>query len=187
MRHQHAAAIVLALAAALTACTSGSGADAKPKASAKTSPSPTKASALALGQATRWSDKKYGISGTTTALAYTQPVSVPSVDLKSIDYAKDSQWATLDVKVCTDASSKTISVSQTPWQLAFKDSTRTPAPSISGSGIPKPEFPTADTDVLAGDCVRGLISFVVDKGTRPDRIVYDTQDSDPIVWTVPAK
>jgi hypothetical protein len=176
--------LLLATALGLTACTSTSHDDAKPT-PAPSSASPSPAGPLTLGQPNRWHEPGY--AGTTTALAYHQPVTVKSISLKALGYPASSVWATLDVKVCNAKGSKMFTVSQSPWALAFADDTRTAAPSISGSDIPKPEFPVNDTRVMPGDCIRGLVTFVVGKGQRPVRVVYGTETQDPVVWAVPAK
>lgn len=192
MRHQHAAAVVLALAAALTACTSGgSSSDAKPKATAKAttakpSPTPSMASPLAIGQPNKW-HMDGGYNGSTTVLAYTQPIHLYDDPGTSLGYPKGSFWATVEVKVCNNAGSTLITVSQTPWTLGFKDGTRTETTGEYGGDFPKPEFPALDTNVTAGECLRGKIPFPVAKGQRPDRIIYSAESRDPVIWTVPAK
>ncbi|MFF2475096.1 hypothetical protein [Streptomyces sp. NPDC058066] len=182
------------LLGALTACSSDS--STTPAATKQSSKAPTGSpdaksepgTPLALGKGTHWSDTDTDgthISGTTTALSYKQPA--PEVDLpaEAADF-KNPTWAVLEVKVCTDDSSSTVSVSQAPWALGFADDTRLQAPSLSGSGVPKPEYPTGDGGrITAGTCLRGKLTFSLEHGTRPDTIVYAPEGRDPIEWAVP--
>ncbi|BAC73419.1 hypothetical protein AQJ43_32995 [Streptomyces avermitilis] len=180
-------AVVLLLAA--TAC-AGPGhtdePDARPKqATAKPVPA---AGALKIGVGHHWSDTDTDgshISGTTTVMGYTQPAkgATLSDDVTDVPHPV---WATLDVRLCADATSTTVMASQTPWSLGFPDGTRGRAPLFSGSGVPKPEYPTGSAAVRPGSCLRGKITFAVERGTRPDQVIYDVESRDPVGWAVPA-
>ncbi|MFF4967300.1 hypothetical protein [Streptomyces sp. NPDC001037] len=185
---------------ALTALTAGcsndtsDGAEGKPaKAAASPSTTPTPAAsakadddALTFGTGHHWTDTDLdgtSISGTTTALSYRQPAEVALPDAAA-DFPH-YEWAILEVKVCADDTSSTVQSSQSPWSLGFPDDTRLAAPKLSGSGVPKPEYPVDGALIKPGECLRGKITFSVDKGTRPDRVIYSPDDREPISWTVP--
>lgn len=193
MRRTILATALLTTLAVAGCSTSGSEktADTKPsrKTSEQTSPSPKQADEgrLKLGQVHHWSDHGENgkqISGTVTAIAYTQPD--PGIDLAAdISDYDNPDWVALEVKGCIDKDSATGGFSQEPWALAFRDDTRIDAPLISGSGTAKPEYSTQGTIVKPGDCLRGKITFSVEHGTRPTRIVWGPADMDPAEWAIP--
>jgi hypothetical protein len=186
-----AAALLTTLA--VTSCSSGDGGTATGKeANAKTSApaSPTaqrEDGPLKLGQAHHWTGKSTDgkrVSGTVVAIAYMHPD--PRIDLpaETSDY-DNPDWVSLEVKGCIDKDSATTGFSQEPWALAFPDSTRIAAPLISGSGTAKPEYSVQGAVVKPGDCLRGKITFSVEHGTRPSRIIWGPTDQRPAEWVVP--
>ncbi|MFD7003361.1 hypothetical protein ACFWA5_45755 [Streptomyces mirabilis] len=193
MHARRAAVAVLLVAATATAC-SGNGTDdkaqSKPsktatsKSPATTTPAP---GPLKFGSNWRWSDKDDDgkpISGTTTVLSYTQPAK--DVDLaKNVSDFAHPVWSVLEVKVCIATKSSPVTVSQGPWALGFPDDTRLDSPNISGSGVPKPEYASNGATVNPGSCLRGKITYSVERGTRPDRIVYGSAGRDTVEWAVP--
>ncbi|MYT68151.1 MULTISPECIES: hypothetical protein [unclassified Streptomyces] len=143
---------------------------------------------LKLRAGTHWSDTDNDgshISGTTTALSYIQPATGVDLPNEAADF-KNPTWAVLEVKVCADDSSTSVLVAQDPWALGFADDTRLDAPSLSGSGVPKPEYPTGNGALVrAGTCLRGKITFSLEHGTRPATVIYAPMGRDPIEWAVP--
>jgi hypothetical protein len=185
---------LLALAALTAGCSSNSVDDKPAKATPKPSSTPTKAAAtkaasngpLAFGTGHHWSGTDLDgshISGTTTVLAYTQPAKVGLPD-EAAD-ATDPEWATLEVKVCADKTSANVQTSQGPWNLGFPDDSRIKAPGYSGGGVPKPEYPVDGAILTPGECLKGKLTFDLEKGTRPNRIIYAVDGSAPVTWTVP--
>ncbi|MFE0720232.1 hypothetical protein ACFW23_04670 [Streptomyces rochei] len=185
-------------ALALTACSGSSDEDTKATAAPRTSVEPTPSTEakddvpqgpLKLGAGHHWTDTDYDgshIAGTTTAISYTQPAT--GVDLPDeVSDFENPVWAVLEVKVCADKDSSSVLVAQEPWALGFADDTRLQAPGTSGSGVPKPEYPTGDGALVkAGTCLRGKITFSVEEGTRPNQVIYAPADRDPVEWAVPA-
>ncbi|MEU8773508.1 DUF4352 domain-containing protein [Streptomyces sp. NPDC048606] len=182
--------------AALTACgasdaTVSSKGQATPEVSAGASgtvhsspaPSPTQAKTrFPVGEVVEITnaDTKF----TVVVLAYTQPAEGPQPpDRKTLG---GDAWATAEVKVCNTAP-KTFSVSQFPWSLAYEDGTRIKVTGLNGGDLPKPEFPSLDTAVKQGDCVRGKIPYPVPGDKRPSRVVYAPEGlKEPIDWVIPA-
>ncbi|MHB9855814.1 hypothetical protein ACSYGO_42130 [Streptomyces krungchingensis] len=193
MNIRRAACATLLVAATTTAC-AGTGSDdgQQPTTAAKAGGTPTasataKGSALRLGSDHHWSDTDLDgshISGTTTVVGYTQPAEGVHLG-DEVSHFPHPVWAVLDVKVCADEDSTNVLVAQQPWQLGFPDGTRVAAPLISGAGVPGPEYPVDGDLVRPGTCLRGKITFSVEKGTRPDRIVYGPEGRDPVQWAVP--
>lgn len=191
--HARTAACTLIALAALTAGCSSDSTDDKPAKTAKPSPTPTAAAPskaddgpLVLGAGYHWTDTDLDgsqISGTTTALSYTQPAKVDLPD-QAADFP-DPEWAILEVKLCADSTSSNVQTSQGPWNLGFPDDSRLAAPGLSGGGVPKPEYPVDGALLKPGDCLRGKITFSVEKGTRPNQIIYAVDGREPITWTVP--
>jgi len=60
-----------------------------------------------------------------------------------------------------------------------------PANRLGGSGVPKPEYPSDATAVKPGSCLRGNITYSVERGTRPDQVIYGVEGRDPVEWTIP--
>lgn len=177
----------------LTAC--GGSSDTKPAPApavennpAGARPTPTDAGPFVLGKAYAWSKENDlgSATGTTSVLSYTQPargVTPPGDGLG----VSNAEWGVVEVKVC-NVKGDSIAVSQSPWSLAFPNETRTETTGLNGGDLPKPEFPTLDTMVKSGDCLRGKIPYPVERGKRPDRIVYaPVSEPEPIEWIVPAK
>ena len=144
---------------------------------------------LKIGQTHHWRDKGQNeerLSGTVTVLAYTQPSTQVDLPDEVADY-DNPDWAVLEVKGCIDKDSGTSGFSQEPWALSFPDDTRVNAPLISGSGTAKPEYSVDGAVVKPGDCLRGKITFSVEHGTRPARILYGPADAAPAEWAVPKR
>lgn len=198
MRTTPIAALLLA-AGALTACT---GQDTPPAPAATVTvtapPTPTPPPATTpppqrttfdLGQDWNWqstTDDGTTTTGTTTVLAYKQPV--PNVSPPGDDGQDGDVWGSVEAKVCTGKNSPgSITVDQFAWSLAFPDGARIEVTGLNGGDFPRPEFPM-DATVRAGDCARGLIMFPVPRDQRPERVIYAPDGiEEPIEWTVPAK
>jgi hypothetical protein len=189
------AAILLAAGLTLTACTSSGNDVAKPT----PSPTPTTAEPVAestpppapetytLGDTWVWQQIDGSTSGTTTALAYKQPVH--SVGSATDEGGAGSVWAALDVKVCNDDTSTVpVDVSDSEWTLAYDDGGSVESTSTGYADFPRPQFPMGGATVKAGRCLQGKIVFAVPGKDRPVRAVYAPYGlEDPIEWDLPAK
>ncbi|WP_225638865.1 hypothetical protein [Streptomyces solaniscabiei] len=197
MNIRRTACVALLVAASATGCSNDPGGNRAPTTTTpQSSEAPTASAAakgntesgpLKLGVGHQWTDTDYDgspLSGTTTAISYTQPAT--GVDLPDeVSDFENPVWAILEVKVCAGKDSSTLNVSQGPWALGFPDDTRLQAPGTSGSGVPKPEYPTGDGALVkAGTCLRGKITFSVEEGTRPNEIIYAPEGKDPVEWAV---
>ncbi|MDQ0795586.1 DUF4352 domain-containing protein [Streptomyces sp. B1I3] len=152
--------------------------------SAAPTPTPTQQTTFAIGETADVDDTANDVAFTATVIAYTQPVKGPQPPTAELG---GDAWATAEIKVCS-VKGQSFSVSQFPWSLAYEDGTRMEVTGLNGGDLPKPEFPTDDVSVKAGDCVRGKIPYPVQSGKRPERIVYAPQSlTEPLEWTVPAK
>lgn len=187
--------LAAALSTAVTGCSTGGSseptAQAKPKAPASqptAKPSPKRnVGPLALGKVHRWGgkdEKGNRIVGTVTAVAYRQPASEVDLPQEVSDFDKPD-WVVLEVKGCVGADSATVSFSQAPWALRFDDDTRLNSPQITGDGTAKPEYPVDAVKVKAGDCLRGKITFSVERGSRPIEAIYGRGEDDPVEWAIP--
>ncbi|NEB41448.1 DUF4352 domain-containing protein [Streptomyces sp. SID14515] len=161
----------------------------RPSPSTESTPaSPTQPTALAIGEPYRWTHpatpENVATSGISTVIGYEQPVSVRNWPADATD-AENPEWIAVEVKVCND-NGDDITVFQTPWSLGFRDDTRVETRGLIGSGLPKPEYPVDGGTLRPGDCLRGKIPFVVEKGQRPDRIIYQGGEIGPVEWAVPA-
>ncbi|MGW2770729.1 hypothetical protein [Streptomyces sp. NPDC001275] len=189
-----ACAALLALAALTAGCSNGS--DDKPSKAADkpsrpaTSETPTATATpgrLSFGSGWHWSatdDDGKSISGTSTVLRYTQPAKDVDLPKEAADFP-NPDWSVLEVKVCVDAKSSSVTVSQSPWALGFPDDSRLDAPRLSGAGVAKPEYAANGATLNPGSCLRGRITYSVEHGTRPDRIVYGAVGRDTVEWAVP--
>ncbi|MFD5875693.1 DUF4352 domain-containing protein [Streptomyces sp. NPDC060322] len=186
------AAIGAALLLALTGCSSDgttvTKSDTKPEPAAATTSSPAAEpkpqTTFAVGETADVNDAENDVAFSVAVIAYTQPVKGPQPPTPELG---GDTWATAEIKVC-NTKGQTFSVSQFPWSLAYEDGTRMEVTGLNGGDLPKPEFPTDDVSVKAGDCVRGKIPYPVESGKRPARIVYAPQSmAEPLEWTVPTK
>lgn len=133
---------------------------------------------LKLGAKQDIEEPDAGIHFTVQAIAYKQPaVGVTPPDASE----GGDEWAVIDVKFCTIKGG--IKVSQFPWSLAYEDGTSIEVTGSTGGDMPKPEFPM-DKAVAPGRCAAGKIAFPVPSDKRPERIVYETDGSDPTEWAV---
>ncbi|GAA4668080.1 hypothetical protein GCM10023347_21630 [Streptomyces chumphonensis] len=142
---------------------------------------------LPLGKAWEWghedSETVIGASGSTTAVAYHQPITTIEPYDPGIP---DETWGQLEAKVCVEEGE--IVVSQFPWSLAFPDGARVDITGLTGGDLPRPQFPM-DAPVRAGGCVRGFVMFPVPKDQRPERIIYAPEGAGEggyVEWSVPA-
>lgn len=194
----HTIPVALLLLASLTACSSGASTTDDPATTASRAPGqgrpsaapeagPASDSRLTIGQPYTWSgsslDEKTSATGTTAVLGYSHDVKVSGWSSEALGIEKPL-WGTVDVKVC-NTKGGTVAVSQNPWSLAFPDDSRVTPMFLEGPGLPKPEYPTTETKVKAGDCLRGRIPFVMRQGQRPDRVFYETASTpDPVEWAI---
>lgn len=119
----------------------------------------TEAGTMKLGQ------KVDGPKMTVVAYAYKQPVAAkaPKPDQDGFE------WAAADVEVCAKEAGF---LNNSVWVLIYADHTRFEPSSVGYRQFPEPEYPWADTDVTAGQCVRGWITFAVPAGQRPVTVHY---------------
>lgn len=192
--HPRTTAVLLATAGllALTGCSSSShdktppattAAATTPAAPAATSSAPT---TYQLGQPYHWSDAGTSDTGTTTVLAYKQPVHTANEPGPDLGVPPGSAWGRIDIRVCL-TSGDPIHVTQEPWHVQFKDGSQADVTGLFGGDMPKPEFPQ-DRTLTAGQCARGGIMFPIPKGQRPVEVAYSPESiPTPTYWTIPAK
>ncbi|MGW4974694.1 DUF4352 domain-containing protein [Streptomyces mirabilis] len=188
MRTRTAIAVVLLLGA--TACSSNAGAKPAPTVTVTKTVTATPGeqtaartdSALKIGAKKNIDDAEGNYHLTVQALEYQQPYKGPQPQ-KPEDFQGGDIWATINVRVCNTQGAD-ISVSQTPWSLAYKDGTSIEATGSTGGDMPKPEFPM-DKTVQSGRCAAGLIAFPVPSEKRPERLVYEPEGGAPTEWAVP--
>ncbi|MFI0779354.1 hypothetical protein [Streptomyces sp. NPDC021212] len=183
------------VAVLLAACGSSDNTNAK----TKSSPSAAKSTAsesteeaspepdepYSFGTPMDWGNDAGSPTGTTTVLGYEQPIS--SVGSAAEETGeKGHVWGALEVKVSTDKGK--LLVTNTDMTLAYKDGARVEASSSTWDDFPKPEFPI-ETQVRAGDCVRGKTVFPVPGYQRPVKVMYAPGGASQTIaeWTVPAK
>ncbi|MFI1616515.1 hypothetical protein ACH4VT_05935 [Streptomyces lydicus] len=123
---------------------------------------------LSLGTSWEWRNGDESSTGKTVVVGWKQPIhSVGSAVEESGE--KGYVWGALELKVCTDKGS--VLSSQTDWTLAYGDGARVEPSSSTWDDFPKPEFPV-ETQVRAGDCVRGKLVFPVPGHQQPERVLY---------------
>lgn len=188
------AAVALAAGLALAGCSSSSGGDAKPSPSPSAPPSSTAATptptpsptptAYQLGQAYRWGDSGSSSIGTTTVLAYRQPVLTSDPPGTSLGVPAGSHWGRIDLRVCL-TSGEPVHVTQDPWHVQFPDGSQADETGLFGGNFPKPEFPQ-DRVLQPGQCARGGILFPIPKGQqRPVQVVYSPDSiPTPTYWNI---
>jgi len=146
-------------AAAGTAATTGAAqaTSAVPATTAAQAPGPLK-----LGT------KAEGPNGTAIVYAYKQPVAgkAPKPDQDGFE------WGAADVEICSKIAGFLNNLS---WTLVYADHTRIEASNVGYQQFPLPAYPAGDTDITAGQCVRGWITYPVPSGKRPVGVHYQPQ------------
>ncbi|MEV0224620.1 DUF4352 domain-containing protein [Streptomyces sp. NPDC050704] len=118
---------------------------------------------------------------TVQAVEYQQPYKGPQPQAPE-NFQGGDVWATAEVKVC-NVDGASITVSQFPWSLAYKDGTSIGITGSSGGDMPKPEFPM-DKTLKSGRCAAGLIAFPVSGENTPEFVVYDPEEGEPAEWAI---
>jgi hypothetical protein len=112
--------------------------------------------------------KAEGPNGTSVAHAYKQPVATKAPKPEQEGF----EWGAADVEVCSKIAGYLNNLS---WTLVYADHTRIEASSVGYQQFPLPEYPTGDTDITAGQCIRGWITYPVPAGKRPVSVHYQPQ------------
>ncbi|MFH8347821.1 hypothetical protein [Streptomyces sp. NPDC018045] len=188
------------LAAVLGACSSPAPpsppADGAP--SKKTTAAPPGAESsprlLPLGRPLAWQRKDASGHGTAKVLSYRQSAAGASPADRNAAAAgkgeKDgSAWVTLDVEVCAESGS--VAAADTDFTLLFADGSAVTPPEAVRDDFPQPRFP-GETQVSAGECTRGKVTYAVPADRRPAQVRYltsvDSGDMRPWAaegWAVP--
>lgn len=124
-----------------------------------TSTAPVKPVVLALG------GKAEGAKVAAVAYAYKQPVAAKATKPDQDGF----EWGAADVEVCPKMDGYLNNLN---WVLVYADHTRIEASNVIYQQFPAPEYPAADTDVVAGQCVRGWITYAVPAGKKPASVHY---------------
>jgi hypothetical protein len=166
------ATVAITLAATRTPATTPAArqTQAPPAATTATS-TPAAAAASAASQAPavlKFGAKADGQKMTSTAYAYKQPVAqkAPPPDQDGFE------WGAADVEVCAKGTGY---LNNGAWVLVYADHTRIQPSSIGYQQFPEPEYPSGDTDVTIGQCIRGWITYPVPTGKRPVAVHYQPQ------------
>ncbi|MEU0965665.1 hypothetical protein ABZ357_09645 [Streptomyces sp. NPDC005917] len=195
MHARTAACAALLLAASATACSSSGEpetirvtvtqtAPADAKAGTDTTDQPKTATGAKLGTGQKFSfegDEEYDpMAGNATVLSYQQPVHA-SVTAAEEFNQPGYVWAALEVKVC--GTKGDFTTSSTPWTLSYNDGTRIEPSGTTYEDFPKPEY-VQDAPISAGDCSRGKIVYAVPGKQRPAQVLYTTDDSPTLRWSL---
>lgn len=116
-----------------------------------------------------------------TVYSYKQPVAAGAPTPDQDGYV----WGAVDLKVCAihpDANTQTAYVNQVPWSLVYADSTLAQPSSVGYRQFPQPEYPSGDTTIAWGQCIRGWITFPVPAKSRPTMVEYHPEASPTIVF-----
>jgi len=184
---------VAAAPSSAPASTAASSRTATPTPSSSPTPTSTARGPLAIGTPVPWSGTRDGehASGNATVTAYQQDVAHDAPPPEK-SYGASSHgfvWASLSVRVCSDAGSTLpVTVSTTRWTLAYDDGSVVEASNVGYSQYPKPEFPAGDTTLTAGRCIAGAIVYPVPGDKRPARAVYSPASMPtPAEWAIPTQ
>lgn len=136
---------------------------APPAAATTTAAAPQAPAVLKMGT------KADGPKQTAIAYSYKQPVAAnaPRPDQEGWE------WGAADVEVCATKGSGYLN--DLSWVLVYADHTRIEASGSIYQQFPQPEYPVGDTDIVAGQCIRGWITYPVPAGKRPATVHYQPQ------------
>jgi hypothetical protein len=176
------AALVSALVAAgaavstgcSTAATSANGGFATPGASASATPSPTPSGHPPGARVTA----NNGLVE-ATVFGYQQPTATGAAAPEQGGYV----WGAVDAQACASATDLfNVTVSSTPWQLRYADGSQITPSKAADPQFPQPLYPSTQTSLAPGACVRGWIVFAVPANTDPMLIRYAPRDATPVDW-----
>lgn len=92
-----------------------------------------------------------------------------------------TQYASADVEGCAkDNTKRQVSFNPFDFKLAMQDNTRL-GPAFGG-----PDPALNHTELLAGDCVRGYVTFEVPQGQNPKEVIFAQMGANkqPTKWTI---
>ncbi|MEV5597392.1 hypothetical protein [Streptomyces sp. NPDC052496] len=170
------------LITAVSACSSRTPAPSPPPADGvpakKATATPSDAAAsprlLSFGRPMVWQRKDGSGHGTVKVLGYRQPVPGGGSSAgRESEFGGDgkagSVRAVLDVEMCAESGS--VSAAGSDWHLLYDDGADVSPSEGVGDAFPQPAFPV-ETQVRAGECTRGKVTYAVPAGRWPERIHY---------------
>lgn len=160
---------------------SGGGNGARPASESPAArPASTAPKLMALGTVGNLTDANGNPIATMQITDLKPKVHVPTIATRR----GKRQIATVMAKACNGAMSQPGGLDWGPFALALDDGTMAEAlDSWSDTWFSEPLFPQ-NRNVQPGDCVRGLVPFGIQKGTRPVRIEYQVPGGDTLLWSV---
>lgn len=95
---------------------------------------------------------------------------------------RGKQIATVTAKACNVGMNQPGNIDWGPFALTLNDSTLVEAATTwNDLWFTDPVFPQ-NRSLQRGDCVKGLVPFVVPKGAKPVRVEYQVPGGDTLLW-----
>ena len=147
------------------------------------SPTPTEAAPvvtpephLPFGQAASLSD------GSTVTVHAVNMDPAPDAPAPA---AQDAHWVAVDVEGCWSAQTPANSVfTNMAWALRDSENRQYQPSNVTYQQFPQPAYGFSDTPVVAGECVRGWISYEIPNGEHLAEVKYQSQAGGPFYWAV---
>jgi hypothetical protein len=114
-----------------------------------------------------------------TVFGYQQPTAAAAAAPEQSGYV----WGAVDAQACVSTTALfNVAISSAPWQLRYTDGSQIASSKSADPQFPQPLYPSIQTSLAPGSCVRGWIVFAVPANTRPVLVRYAPRDATPVDW-----
>ncbi len=141
----------------------------KPKPETKAKAAPKTSPELAVGETAT-----LATGDTVTVYSYTPSVPPPS---QSSQPKSGSEFSVIDAEACAGDTATTIN----PQSFALQMPDNSRLDPTFGSAV---EPPLNVTNLGAGDCVRGYVTFETPQGQTPSFVLFEQTNVPPVKWAV---
>lgn len=183
MKTRTSAFALLAVAILLVGCstpTDASEPSASMKPTAAESATPTQTPTPELVVNVVGSAVELGPGATVAVLGY-EPASAPEAPLPQ---DAGNHWVSLDVQVCNTSATDGYATTN-PWTLRDGENRSYGSSSIGYNQFPNPQYAWGEVPVVAGECLRGWITFpVLDGATLTTARYVSPVTGDHVDWVL---
>lgn len=159
MKIRSSAAALLAVGVLLVGCSTPTDAtepSASPTPTATKSPTPTPTPTQEPVVNVIGSTVELSTGATAVVLGY-ESASAPDAPLPQ---DPGNHWVSLDVQVCNNSTTDSYATTN-PWTLRDSDNRSYDSSSVGYNQFPNPQYAWGEVPLIAGECLRGWITFPV--------------------------
>lgn len=119
--------------------------------------------------------------GATAAVLGYEPASAPEAPLPQ---DPGNHWVSLDVQVCNTSATDGYATTN-PWTLRDSDNRNYDSSSVGYNQFPNPQYAWGEVPLIAGECLRGWITFpVLDGATLTTARYLSPTTGDHVDWVL---